>query len=121
MLPEAQELLNRFTNHLYARSGMRESSIQLMVGYIRRMFKELGTNPNEAELDAYITGLRKRKISYGHLANALKAIEHFTAFLGKSRLMVLGCSQDRPSRRFYVSLPRLFAAKRLFAAVARAG
>ena len=35
--PETQELLTKFSTHLYARSGLKESSILLLNGYIRRM------------------------------------------------------------------------------------
>lgn len=81
--PEPQEpLLERFSNYLYARSGMADGTITLVVGYIRRMIPMTGEKPTGAQLDKYVTELRQRKTSYGHLANALKSIEHFMRFLG---------------------------------------
>jgi integrase/recombinase XerD len=80
---ETVELLKRFTNHLYARCGLAESTIGLVTGYIRRMIPELGAHPTPDALDQYVADLRRRKVSYGNLANCLTAIEHYMAFLGE--------------------------------------
>ena len=71
LTPETQELLNRFSTHLYARSGMKDSTIALVLGYIRRMIPELGTEPTEQALDEYIATLRRKKVNYGNLTNCI--------------------------------------------------
>jgi integrase/recombinase XerD len=79
---ETKDLLDRFSNHLYARSGMADGTIALVVGYIRRMIPVIGAHPSQEELDRYVTEMRRRKTSYANLTNALKSIEHYMAFLG---------------------------------------
>lgn len=80
---EQQLLLERFSNYLYARSGLANGTIGLVLGYIRRMLPVTGPHPTGEQLDRYVTELRRRKTSYGHLANGLKSIEHYMAFLGE--------------------------------------
>jgi integrase/recombinase XerD len=79
---ENQEILTKFANHLFARCGMAESSVDLMVGYIRRMLPLTGPRPTKDALDQLIGDMRRNKTSYGHLTNAMKAIEHYMTFIG---------------------------------------
>ena len=80
---ETQELLHRFSTYLYARSGLKESTIGLITGYIHRMLPKTGDDPTEQALDDYVAELRKQKVNYGNLVNGMKAIEHFMEFLGR--------------------------------------
>ena len=83
-MDETKQTLTRFTNYLYARCGLAESTIGLVTGYIRRMAPVLGLHPTPEALDQYVADLRRRKISYGNLTNCLKALEHFMAFHGET-------------------------------------
>lgn len=80
---EAVELLRKFSNHLFARCGMAESTIELLVGYIRRMIPQTGLHPSPESLDGYIASIRRAKMSHAHLSNALKAVERYMTFLGE--------------------------------------
>ena len=80
---ETKAVLDKFANYLFARRGMAESSVQLMVGYIRRMIPQAGMHPTQDQLDKLIGDMRRSKMSYAHLTNAMKATEHYMTFLGE--------------------------------------
>jgi integrase/recombinase XerD len=75
--------LDRFVNHLYARCGLAPSTIDLATGYIRRMLPHTGPHPTQDALDQVIGKMRREGTSYGNLTNAMRAIEHYMAFLGE--------------------------------------
>ena len=80
---ETKELLDRFANWLFARRGMAASSINLILGYTRRMFDAIGTSPTPDAVNSYIADMRRKKVSFAHLANCLRSMEHFSEFQGK--------------------------------------
>ena len=71
------ELLQRFSNHLFARCGLAEGSINLCMSYVKRLLPVVGTHPSQESLDGYVAAYRRRKTSYGDLTNCMKAIERF--------------------------------------------
>lgn len=68
---ETRSVLECFSNFLYARAGLARSTVDLTVGFIRRMQPAIGLDPTPAQIDAYVAGLRKGDLSYAHVSNAI--------------------------------------------------
>jgi len=70
---EAKQRMEKFTNYLYARCGLAESTIGLVTGYVRRMIPATGLTPSAEALEQYIADMRRRKVSYGNLTFCVNA------------------------------------------------
>ncbi len=81
---ETDAVLEKFSNYLYARRGMADSTVALTVGFIRRMMPVTGPHPSPEAIEAYIASMRRRGMSYGNVSNAIKAVERYSDFLGVS-------------------------------------
>jgi integrase/recombinase XerD len=79
---EKKDALERFSNYLYARCGLAETTVDLTVGFVRRMAPHTGLHPAHADIDRYIADMRRRGDSYSNVSNAIKAVEHYMQFLG---------------------------------------
>lgn len=80
---ETKELLDRFSNWLFARRGLAAGSIELVIGYTRRMIAKIGVDPSSDATDQFIADMRRKKVSYAHLVNCLRSMEQFMDFQGK--------------------------------------
>jgi hypothetical protein len=64
-----KDVLTRFSNYLYARRGMADSSVDLMTGFIRRAAPAIGLSPTQEDVEAYIAQMRRRGDSYANVSN----------------------------------------------------
>ena len=74
--------LDAFAQHLCARRGLAESTIQDYIGTIRRLYPAIGLNPPHHVLDSLIVKIRKAGASYSHVVNTSLALERYTEFIG---------------------------------------
>ncbi len=80
---ETDAVLERFEVFLLARRGLAQTTVNLNVGFIRRALPVLGPNPSHDEVELYVARLRRAGASYATMSNTIKALRHFTAFLGR--------------------------------------
>ncbi len=74
--------LDAFAQHLCARRGLAECTIQDYTGTIRRLYPTIGLNPPHHVLDSLIVKMRKAGASYSHVVNTSLALERYTEFIG---------------------------------------
>ncbi len=79
---QTKAVLERFGNYLYARCGLSESTVQLMLGFVRRFAPKIGLDPAHDQIEAYIADMRRKGDSYANVSNAIKAVEHYMQFRG---------------------------------------
>ena len=77
-----QRKLDAFAQHLCARRGLADCTIQGDIGAIRRLYPTIGLNPPHHILDSLIVKMRKAGASYRHVVNTSLALERYTEFIG---------------------------------------
>lgn len=80
---ETKRVLDRFSNFLFARCGFSASTVELTVGFARRMSQTIGLNPSHEDVERYIADMYRAGESYAHISNAIKAVERYMQFLGR--------------------------------------
>ncbi len=79
---DTKQTLDRFANYLYARAGFAQTTVELTVGFARRMAPVIGLAPAHVDVERYIADMYRAGESFGHTSNAIKAIERYMEFLG---------------------------------------
>jgi integrase/recombinase XerD len=91
--------LDDFSVYLYARCGSAKTTVELLVGFIRRAEPFIGMNPTHAQVDRYLADLRRNGGSFGIISNVITALNRYMEFLGNP----IGLKRPRKPRQIVTS------------------
>jgi site-specific recombinase XerD len=82
--PQLKTLLENFETWMLSHTRLSVKTAVDNAGYLRRAFPSLGADPPRESIERYIAQIRKEgRLSYASICNICKALEQFTAFLGR--------------------------------------
>lgn len=79
---ELKSALDRFSDYLYARLKLRETTIANYLGVLRRAAPVIGLQPSLEIIERYLANLHRRNGSYAHVTITAVALERYKESLG---------------------------------------
>jgi len=78
---EHADLLAKFADYLYTHCSVANGTVELQVGYIRRMLPVIGPTPGHTQMEHFIADMRRRDCSSAHVINAQRSLENYSEFI----------------------------------------
>ena len=75
--------MQKFEMFLVVRGGLMPVTVKSYLGSIKRIIKVIGENPNEFEVEKYVSDLYTSNYSFHHKTNTVLALERYLEFLGR--------------------------------------
>ena len=77
--------IESFYNSLLVKYAFADYTIEGYKRVLSKFIKDVGTNePTEQQIENYVAGMRKKKLSYSHVRNTTVILEKFSGFLGRT-------------------------------------